>query len=500
MQDACVVDTDPVIGMTLSGYRVERLMGVGGMGLVYLARHEFIDRRFAVKALKPDVAADAAMARNFLREAQVLSVLKHPNIVDIVSFGALPDGRHYMVMEFLEGRTLEDELIQQGRVSPERALVLADQVLLALEAAHDAGVIHRDLKPSNVFLNRASGSVEVVKLLDFGLARQQPIALAGLQGEEGKTVIAGTPDYISPEQALGHAPTPACDVYSFGVMLFELLAGFRPFDPPQTAEDRTTALLHAHLQVTPPTLKELGVVVPDAMSELVAQCLKKNPDDRPRSAAELRAMLSAFRPATPAGPLALPTPTKLVEPIVLEKAIERDLEAAVQRRSWKGPVAILAAVIALLLAVVFWPDAPVEPPPAPVTPVAEVTPPPAPAPSPSPAPVVEAPKPAPDDLAALPDIAAKPAPKKLVVATPPPTERTVIAVEQSDCEPDDRWRAASRVHLQELQSLAADDEARWKEFERVEPSLSQAITNAATGAQCDAVDRQIRKLAIKWKK
>ena len=114
--------------------------------------------------------------------------------------------------------------------------------------------------------------------------------------------------------------------------------------------------------------------------------------------------------------------------------------------------------------------------------------------------MVDAPKPAPDDLTALPDIAAKPAPKKRVVAPPPPSERTVIAVEQSDCEPDDRWRAASRVHLQELQALAADDETRWKEFERVEPSLSQAITNAATGAQCDAVDRQIRKLAIKWKK
>lgn len=496
-------EPDPVIGMTLSGYRVERLMGSGGMGLVYLARHEFIDRRFAVKALKPEVAADVDMARNFHREAQVLSALKHPNIVDIVGFGALPDGRHYMVMEFLEGKTLEQEMLETPRINPERVLILADQILLALEAAHEAGVIHRDLKPSNVFLNRASGGVEVVKLLDFGLARQQPVALDGLHAVAGQTVVAGTPDYISPEQALGHQPGPGCDIYSFGVLLFELLVGQRPFDPPPHL-DRTTELLRAHLESTPPTLKELGIQVPDALSELVAECLQKLPMQRPATAAEVRARLAAFRPTTPAGPLSSPALKAIqlntLAPVSPPVSSEPDLSAAVQRRSWKGPALAVAMLLSALLGLALWPTPqPETPTPAPVE-APGVAAAPAPPPEPEPAkPALAEPEDELTGLAAIPGKKPK-APKTPKVLIADKGNPSAVGVYKSECEPDERWRTASRVHLQELQGLAAGDDARWSEFERLEPSLSLAITNASNGEQCDAVEQQIRRLAIKWKK
>ena len=286
---------DTLIGLRVSGYRIERLLAEGGMGRVYLARHEVIDRRFAIKVLRPEAAGDAVLARNFLAEAQTLSALKHPNIIDIVGFGALPDGRQYMVTEFLQGVTLEEEMAL-GRLSLDRLLHLADQTLTALSAAHSVEVIHRDLKPSNVFIARGSGGVETVKLLDFGLARQQPGTFHALGAAIAKrTVVAGTPEYIAPEQAMGGAPDKASDLYSFGVMLFEMATGRLPFLLRESETDRAAALLKAHTTQAPPTPEQIGVSVPEGLTVLLEELLSKSPASRPPSAQAVRHRLQALK-------------------------------------------------------------------------------------------------------------------------------------------------------------------------------------------------------------
>ncbi|MFT3707351.1 MAG: serine/threonine-protein kinase [Archangium sp.] len=511
---------DVLVGTVVGGYRIERLLGAGGMGLVYQARHEFIDRRFAVKALRPEVASDELMAANFKREAQTLSALKHPNIVDIVGFGGLPDGRQYMIMEFLEGHTLEEELAR-GKPSILRVLHVADQTLAALEAAHGCGVIHRDLKPSNIFLARGSGGVEVPKLLDFGLAKQQPVALADVAASStpSSTMVAGTPDYIAPEQALGKRAGPGADLYSFGVILFEMLAGRKPFDPPEPeSEARVHALLNAHLRMSPPTLQNIGISVPADLAALVNELLAKHPEDRPATATLVRARLEtiklALQPPSPATPIP-PIPLTAISSVpLLAPAAEVDDAAAVQKRDWKVPAAIAAAVLLAIFGglALRQDDLPATQPPvvadAPkpepkpeldeltgLSKIAKSTPVAAPTPV-AVAPVAVEPKaepkpePKPEEKKPEP----KPEPKKVVF-------KTSIGVYRSDCEPDDRWKAATRVNLQELQQLAANgDSARWAEFERLEPKLTAAIANASTGEQCDSVEQQIRRLATAWRK
>ena len=491
-----VVVEDPLVGYSAGGYRIERLLGAGGMGLVYQARHERIDRRFAVKVLRPEVADDAELARNFVREAQTLSALKHPNIIDIVGFGPLPDGREYMVMEFLEGHTLEEEM-SKGALPLERALFLAEQVLNALAAAHSVDVIHRDLKPSNVFLAIGSGGVETVKLLDFGLAKQQPVALTNLaaertQPEAGKSAVAGTPEYVAPEQALGQGASPKSDLYSFGVMFFEMLAGRLPFNPGAEVIDRISALLRAHLYEEAPELHAVGLKVPDALSRLLKELLAKRPEERPVSAASVRDRVADLRQlfrkpsveALPVVPLPLTTPVD-------------DMRALRPSRARPAVLIPLLLVVLLLLGLALWFVTPATPAPVAVT-------------APAPAVVTPAPSPSTDELEALRRLEAaqqkpttpppvEPPPAPPVVVTRKPT--TVMALSKSDCEPDDRWRSAARRHVQELQQLAAShDGAHWSEFESLEPQLSAAIDGATTGAQCDAVEQQIRRLAIAWKK
>lgn len=478
-----VVLADQLIGMVVGGYRIETLLGEGGMGLVYQARHELIDRRFAIKVLRPEVADDVAMVKNFLAEAQTLSAIKHPNIIDIVGFGLLPDGRQYMVMEYLEGRTLEQEMAD-GRLSLERVFYLAEQTLSALTAAHSVEVIHRDLKPSNVFLAKGSGGIEVVKLLDFGLARHQPVALAGLGAvNAGVSMVAGTPEYVAPEQAQGGMPEKSSDLYAFGAMLFELVTGQLPFKQAPDAPDRIAALLHAHATQRAPTPAAVGVEVPAELSELLAELLQKNPADRPISADVVRLRVESMRQSLPAAqrPISLvvrsPTSTaRLASParrwpvsaaVVALIAIFVPLVILLGSGSGSAAVTQGRSELPLPAAPVV---PPVLPPPAPVE-VVESPPPPAPAPLP----------------------VAPEAPPKRARTRPAPLEM------KSGCTPDARWRAASSINIQELQQLAANEPAHWSDFEKLEPALANAVNSASTDEQCEAVDRQIRKLARAWR-
>ena len=278
------------------------------MGLVYRAVHPKLKRLAAVKVLRAQYAQAAEHAERFLREGQALAGLHHKGIVGVENFGTLPDGRQYMVMEVLEGESLEALLAREGPLAPKRALPLMDEVLDALGAAHGAGVVHRDLKPSNVFLVQPRGGSSYVKLVDFGLAKVGVVA-AGAKA----SVVAGTPQYISPEQAQGLAATARSDLYCLGGMLFELLTGRVPFEGRSWAE-----LVSAQLRQEAPRLSSLLEGVPPALDALVAELLQKDPGKRPPSCEAVRSRLRAAHRAMENQPtlvlkaraVPLPAPTK----------------------------------------------------------------------------------------------------------------------------------------------------------------------------------------------
>lgn len=488
-------EVDPLVGREVGGYVIEVALGEGGMGLVYQARHPFLGRRFAIKVLRPELAADRLLSSNFVREAQTLSGLKHPHIIDIVGFGPLDDQRQYMVMEFLDGRTLEAELAEQGTLSVARVLVLAEQILDGLEAAHSIDVIHRDLKPSNVFLARISGGAQVVKLLDFGLAKLQPQALAGTEAvaPAAHSTIAGTPDYIAPEQALGRGVSKLSDLYSFGAMLFELLTGAKPFAAAPGAADPIRELLRHHLETRAP---ELGEAFPEDLGRLVAELLEKDPTKRPQSAQLVRQRLrrlgrelqreetrQAPNPFLTREPGPTPAPAPEPEPLLLAQPPRR------------LPLPLLSGLVLVLLGAVLLvggrpaPEKEPPPPPPPQLPLAPLA-----VAVPEAAPLSAAPPPVLDELEPLPTalrpVAPRPRPPR-----PAPVSAKDPGAGPASCEPDERWRTAARAHLQELQQLAASDARRFARFEQAEGALTSAIGAAATSAQCAAVDRQIQQLA-----
>ncbi len=445
---------DPLVGREVGGYVIEFALGEGGMGLVYQARHPFLDRRFAIKVLRPEFAANLQLSSNFVREAQTLSALKHPHIIDIVGFGPLDDQRQFMVMEFLDGRTLEEEL-KKGALPVSRALLLADQILDALEGAHSIGVIHRDLKPSNVFLAKVSGGTEVVKLLDFGLAKQQPQALSGgaKTASVAQSVISGTPDYIAPEQAVGGAVSKLSDLYSFGVVLFELLTGKKLFSVPDWSMDPIRELLLQHLNTDAP---RIGPAFSEDLDQLVAELLRKDPKHRPQTVQVVRERLKRVA-ARARG--AITSPLMDLAPL------------QVPRRQARWPLLVAVGAV-VLLSVAVWKtgEGPVVAAPPPVVVVTPV---------PVPAPEVVQPKKL-EEVDPLPALTKRPAVKREVT-----------------CEPTERWRASSLAHLQELQQLAASrsNGKLWARFEDAEAPLTASIGNAATSADCAAVEKQIHQLA-----
>jgi serine/threonine-protein kinase len=258
----------------LDKYRIEALVGLGGMGAVYCAHHLGIDRRVAFKILQPNIAVnDEHMAELFEREAKVAGRLSHENIVDVKDAGRSSDGLAYIVMEWLEGRTLEEELRETGRFSFARASEILRQIAAALEEAHSKHVVHRDLKPANVMLVIRTDGREQVKVLDFGIGK--------VVGETGSSVSAvmGTPSYASPEQLqLGGQIDSRSDIYSLGVILYRVLSGRLPFQGASMNE-----LLQMQLTATPAPLGQWRPETPAEIEQLVSRMLAKDPADRPQS-------------------------------------------------------------------------------------------------------------------------------------------------------------------------------------------------------------------------
>jgi serine/threonine-protein kinase len=281
------------------------------MGLVYLAVHEALHKQVALKVLGTMSRVDREVTARFEREAIAAANLKHPNIAEATDFGQLPDGGLYLVMEYVEGTTLRRLVAEQGKLAPERALVILQQVGAALAAAHARDVVHRDLKPENVVVTPASsssgsGAGDVVKVIDFGVAKLRSATFGG--GGTGLTsagTVIGTPEYMSPEQVMGQAVDARSDQYALGVLAFELLTGKQPYKT-----DDIGQLMMMHVGAPVPSTRELTPGLPAAMDSAIMRMLAKLPDERFASVTEaLEALAGA--PTQPAGPSAAAIPAPI---------------------------------------------------------------------------------------------------------------------------------------------------------------------------------------------
>jgi serine/threonine-protein kinase len=286
------------------------------MGIVYKARQRYLDREVAIKVLHASAGPDSPPARRFLVEARAASSLTDPHTVTIHDFGVTPDGMMYFVMEMLAGDPLSKVIRDRGALPYDRAVNIARQVCDSLAEAHVKGIVHRDLKPDNLFVFPRSDGTDFVKVLDFGIAK---IMDSGERlTSDGK--VLGTPEYMSPEQAQGLPLTPASDLYSLGIVLYEMLAGQPPFTGPNPVN-----LLMAQATMPPPPLSEKNpkTIVPPSVDRLLSQLLDKDPAARPPSAKRLGEMLT--RALLTSGP-AVRTQV-LVDDDSLDAAFEETTEA-----------------------------------------------------------------------------------------------------------------------------------------------------------------------------
>jgi tRNA A-37 threonylcarbamoyl transferase component Bud32 len=282
------LDPNARLGTLLGGrYRIDSLLGAGAMGAVYLARHEVLLREFAVKVLRRDLAEDPRIARRFQREARAASRVQHPNIVYISDFGTTEDGSLFLVMEYIPGQDLRQELRQCTALEPPRALRILIQLADALDCAHRAGVVHRDLKPENLIIGVHRGKRDHLKVLDFGMAKiLEPSGPPGLQ-ITGRGEVHGTPEYMSPEQIEGREVGPASDVYTMGVVAYELLTGV----PPYSGVRMEVLLSHCNTPPVPPSVRRPQALLLPAFDAIVGRCLAKKPEERYATAGEVKVAL-----------------------------------------------------------------------------------------------------------------------------------------------------------------------------------------------------------------
>jgi serine/threonine-protein kinase len=399
---------DPMLGSTIDGrYIVEALLGQGGMGFVYAARHAIIDKRVAIKVLRKEAAKDETAAQRFIAEAKAASKIGHQNIVDITDFGVLPDRHAYFVMEFLDGPTLAKMVSDHGQLDPQRAIAIAIQIARGLWAAHQKGIIHRDLKPENIFVLERDGQSDVVKIVDFGIAKD---ATSGKRLTQAGMVL-GTPEYMSPEQATGQPSDQRVDMYALGCILYELLTGDVPFKG-ETAT--RTLTMHVYDAVEPPSKRRPELAIPPALEAVVMRTLQKKREDRYADLRELMNELDRVSEELRTGVSSAPSTAAAPPPAAVDESAA-DFEDSLARRSglrerWVAAGAAAAFVVVvggLLLR---------RPAPAPASSTAStaiVAAPPASAPPVATPPAAAPPAPAPP-------AAAPPAEVELVLRTLPP--------------------------------------------------------------------------------
>ena len=281
-------------GQQVGNYHVERMVGQGGMGEVYLARHPILGREVAVKVLSMACSEDADLVSRFQAEAQAVSRIGHRNIVDVMDFGVLPDRRSYYIMELLKGESLRQHLDRRGAMPLGEAIAMLGPVMDALEAAHAAGIIHRDIKPENIFLHHRNDGTLEPKLLDFGIAKLTDPATGGSAMGTRTGALLGTPAYMSPEQALGHTKDigPWSDVYSLAAVLYHMIVG-----RPMFIGESFTEVLMDQVRTPPPPPSSLSRGLAPAVDVLFMAALAKRPEERYRSITAFRQALQALGPS-----------------------------------------------------------------------------------------------------------------------------------------------------------------------------------------------------------
>ena len=322
---------ESIIGQVVADrFKVLSLLGEGGTGQVYLAEHNVLERQFAIKVLRRDLISDQTAAERFRREARAASRMQHRNIVYISDFGSLKDGRLYLVMEYIPGDELATVIAGEGQLPPERAARILLQVADALDYAHDKGVVHRDLKSENIILTTERHRSDVVKILDFGLAKIL-YGAGNLDTITFKGQIFGTPEYIPPEQIVGDEVDQRADIYAMGVLAFELVTGRTPFI------GTLMELLVAHRKLTPPIPSAVApqAGIPACFDDIVARAMQKRPQDRFQRASDIARLLrdylvsnksrggvldSDLELVPPAGPITHPGPLPLNEVVAKAKA------------------------------------------------------------------------------------------------------------------------------------------------------------------------------------
>jgi len=320
----------PLPTVLVERYRLDRSLGNGGMGEVFEATDLTLHRSVAVKLMSPSLVQDEPARARFLREARALAQVNSPNVVAVYDAGEDAE-RPYLVMEFVEGTTLERELVGSDRVEPARAVAVATDIASGLAAAHERGIVHRDVKPSNVFLTPS----DAAKIGDFGIARlERPDATLTLTGQ-----TFGSPPYMAPEQATGGKVDARADLYSLGCVLFQMLVGRRPF-----SGDDAVSLAYQHVHSTPPRVDSLVPTVPVELGALVAGLMAKDPDDRPASAEEVQRALGSV----PTEPIATTTTSTAVLPRRAQELRQRQKPWWPMAAGIVGVVALLALLIALL--------------------------------------------------------------------------------------------------------------------------------------------------------
>ena len=382
---------DIAVGRHVGEYIIRRRIGEGGMGIVYEAEHPQIGRRVAIKVLRPD-----GMQRDLLSEARAASAIRHRHIIDVYGFGELDGLGQYLVMDFLEGVPLDQEIRQKAPMTHDLVIPILDDTLAALSAAHAKGVVHRDLKPGNLFLVQESSGTRYVKVLDFGLAKASASLTSDGKRQTREGMAVGTPEYMAPEQAQAKQVDGRTDLYSLGVIAFEMLTGRVPFSAASPL-----AVAMSQVADPPPPPRSIERSIPSALESLVLRLLAKSPDDRPSSAEVVRTELKRIKNDLASEATTIGNLEELRRPTLARDEpapITRDTEptpAQVPRR--KPPAlaiafggAAVAAIFAALLLVRDGTGATQPPPP------------------PKPDPVVVAPPPV------------KPVPKPPVVATPLP--------------------------------------------------------------------------------
>jgi serine/threonine-protein kinase len=345
---------DSLVGRTIAGkYAIVAFLGGGSMGKVYQARQLGLDKPVAVKVMNQKLARDEAFAVRFYREAKAAARLDHPNSTRVLDFGEEPDGLLYIAMEYLDGRDLEQVILRESPLDCRRIAMIANQMLSAIAVAHDVGIIHRDLKPENVMLIRGvdeeGAPREMVKVCDFGIAKLVDRTTDG-PARTTSGLVVGTPEYMSPEQGKGESVDARSDLYSVGVLLYEMITGVVPF-----VAETPIAIVFRHVTEEPKAPSALRPDVDARLEQICLRALQKNKDNRFQTAREMRAALRAILRVAEEGvlvPVSQPLRMPVTAPPVARTEIPPVVAAPPSRAAltlvpWVAAVALAAGAIAM---------------------------------------------------------------------------------------------------------------------------------------------------------